>query len=70
MATMARTVGMGLHAVTEVVSQTDSARVSRMKNLLLFFAAPFTGLAYIIAIPVIGFSVIARFGVRLALGNN
>ena len=40
------------------------------RNLALFFAAPFIGLAYILAFPFVGFYVIARYGVRLALGKK
>jgi hypothetical protein len=61
---------MGLHTATEAMSPADAARESMAKNILLFFTAPFIGLAYIVAFPFIGFSVIARCGVRLALGNK
>lgn len=40
------------------------------RNVALFFAAPFIGLAYIVAAPFVGFYVMARCGVRLALGNR
>jgi len=40
------------------------------RNVALFFAAPFIGLAYIIVGPFVGFYAIARYGVRRALGNT
>jgi CheY-like chemotaxis protein len=38
------------------------------RNVALFFAAPFIGLAYILAFPFVGTYMIARCGVRLMLG--
>ena len=40
------------------------------RNVALFFAAPFIGLAYIIAFPFVGFYMIARYGMRRALGKK
>ena len=37
-----------------------------VKNVTLFFAAPFIGLAYIIALPVVGLGTIAYLGVKAA----
>jgi hypothetical protein len=37
------------------------------KNVLLFFAAPFIGLAYIIAFPFVGTFFIARHLLRMAV---
>jgi CheY-like chemotaxis protein len=34
------------------------------KNIALFFAAPFIGLAYIVAFPFIGFAMLAKWGFR------
>lgn len=34
------------------------------KNIALFFAAPFIGLAYIIAFPFVGFAVFLRWGLK------
>ena len=39
---------------------------SVFKNILLFFAAPFLGLAYIIALPLVGLAVVAVLLARLA----
>ncbi len=40
---------------------------SALKNIALFFAAPFIGLAYIIAFPFVGLGVMAVFATRAAL---
>jgi len=37
-----------------------------LKNIALFFAAPFIGLAYIIALPFVGFAVLAALAARAA----
>ena len=62
MATMVGTVELGRHEV----SGTAAAEVvvSRAKNILLFFAAPFIGLAYIVAFPFIGVAAAIRIALR------
>ena len=62
MATMVGTVELGRHEV----SGTAAAEVvvSRAKNILLFFAAPFIGLAYIIAFPFVGVAAVVRMLLR------
>jgi CheY-like chemotaxis protein len=42
---------------------------SPVKNIALFFLAPFIGLAYIIALPIYGFGVLAVLAARAALKN-
>jgi hypothetical protein len=44
-----------------------AATESVARNIALFLAAPFIGLAYIIAFPVVGFWMIARCGVLALL---
>ena len=39
---------------------------SILKNILLFFAAPFLGLAYIVALPFVGLGVLAVLAARAA----
>ena len=57
--------------ITPAVAMTAAvAPVSVARNLALFFAAPFIGLAYIIAFPFVGTYMIARCGMRLALGRQ
>jgi len=41
-----------------------------LKNVALFFAAPFIGLAYLLAFPVIGLAMIAWIGVKAAMKND
>ena len=64
MATMVQAVGMGLHGGTVAGSGTAAARESVAKNVLLFFAAPFIGLAYIVAFPFVGTVAIVRMALR------
>jgi len=40
------------------------------KNIALFFAAPFIGLAYIIAFPFVGLYAIARMGVKAMIAGS
>jgi hypothetical protein len=65
MATMVGTMEMGHGEAKTLSSGTVGAcRVSVAKNLLLFFAAPFIGLAYIIAFPFVGTVALVRLAVR------
>lgn len=47
------------------VAETGSA-LSVLKNIALFFAAPFIGLAYIIALPIVGLGFFAMLAMRVA----
>ena len=47
------------------VAETGSA-LSALKNIALFFAAPFIGLAYIIALPIVGLGFFAMLAMRVA----
>jgi hypothetical protein len=63
MATMVGTVNMGRREEVRGLSgETAGAGVA--KNVMLFFAAPFIGLAYIIVMPLVGAAVILRLAVR------
>ena len=58
-----------LYVVTNAASVETAppeAGSSVFKNILLFFAAPFFGLAYIIALPLVGLAVVAVLLARLA----
>ena len=46
------------------------ARVSVARNVALFFAAPFIGLAYIVAFPFVGFWALGRLALRAALSRH
>jgi CheY-like chemotaxis protein len=68
----ARITGRIAAAATVAASAaaTVAAPESIARNVALFFAAPFIGLAYIIAFPFVGFYMIARCGVRLAFSGK
>ena len=58
-------------AAAETAVAVPAARQESVaRNVALFFAAPFIGLAYIIVGPFVGFYAIARYGLRRALGNT
>ena len=42
----------------------------RVKNIALFFAAPFIGLAYLLAFPVVGFALLLWVVARAAMKNE
>jgi hypothetical protein len=44
----------------------SEAEGNTLKNILLFFAAPFFGLAYIVALPLVGLAVLAVLAGRVA----
>lgn len=55
---------LALPAAPEVAKAEPAVRGSILKNILLFFAAPFIGLAYIVALPFAGFGAMAVFAWR------
>jgi len=61
---------MGRKAKAEAEAATGQKPESVARNVALFFAAPFIGLAYIVAFPFVGTYMIARYGMRLALGKK
>jgi CheY-like chemotaxis protein len=61
---------MGRKAKAEAEAATEQKPESVARNVALFFAAPFIGLAYIVAFPFVGTYMIARYGMRLALGKK
>ena len=65
---MARTATGTAVAPATVAAAEKPESIAR--NVALFFAAPFIGLAYILAFPFVGFYAIARFGVRAAFGHK
>jgi hypothetical protein len=64
MATMVHAVGLECHGGTMATCTTAAGNASVAKNVLLFFAAPFVGLAYIIAFPLVGTVAMLRMAVR------
>ena len=63
MTTMVGTVNMARHGEVKALSG-EVAEAGVAKNVMLFFAAPFIGLAYIIALPLVGTVAILRLAVR------
>ena len=52
------------------VAPAAEARESVAKNVALFFAAPFIGLAYVLAFPFVGVYAIAKYGFRAATSRR
>jgi len=67
---MGRTAKPAITPATATATTAAVAHESVARNLALFFAAPFIGLAYILAFPFVGVYAIARFGMRQALGKQ
>ena len=67
-ATVARAPVAKLYVVTNNVpaeAEAPEEAGHALKNIVLFFAAPFIGLAYIIAFPFVGLAVLAVLVARL-----
>lgn len=68
--TIARAPAAKLYVVTPNVPAeaevVPEAAAGTLKNVALFLAAPFIGLAYIVALPLVGFGVLAVLAVRAA----
>jgi CheY-like chemotaxis protein len=58
--------GATVLAVAEAPVAEEPAKENVVKNVLLFFAAPFIGLAYIIALPFVGLAALAMIAGRAA----
>jgi len=70
MTTMVGTLNLGRHAEANTLSNAAAnvrAHENVAKNILLFFAAPFIGLAYILALPVVGTVVVAKLALKALL---
>jgi CheY-like chemotaxis protein len=55
-----------VEAVVLPAATEAPAAVSALKNVVLFFAAPFIGLAYIVALPFVGLGLLAVLAARAA----
>ena len=54
-----------------VATAKHGARIGkRVKNVALFFAAPFIGLAYLLAFPLIGFALLAWIGAKAVMKSD
>ena len=61
---------VALPAAVEAPQAEPAATRSALLNILLFFAAPFIGLAYIVAFPFVGLGVMAVLAARVAAKNQ
>jgi CheY-like chemotaxis protein len=57
---------VGLPAAAEAPLAESATAVSALKNMVLFFAAPFIGLAYIVVLPFVGLGFLAVLAARTA----
>ncbi len=57
-------------AVAPAPAAAEAKAESRVKNIALFFAAPFIGLAYLLAFPVIGFGMLAWIAGKAMMKND
>ncbi len=56
--------------VNAPAAAVDSDIAARVKDVALFLAAPFVGLAYIVAFPVVGIALLAWLAAKALLANN
>ncbi len=61
---------LALPAAAEAPRAAPAARGNALMNILLFFAAPFIGLAYIVAFPFVGMGFLGMLATRAALKND
>jgi hypothetical protein len=57
---------VSLPAAAEAPLAESATAVSALKNMVLFFAAPFIGLAYIVVLPFVGLGFLAVLAARTA----
>ena len=61
---------LALPAAAEAPRAEPAGKENVLKNILLFFAAPFIGLAYIVAFPFVGLGIFAVMVARAAAKNG
>jgi hypothetical protein len=61
-------IGNGRKVATPVKTEVTAAK--HVKNVALFVAAPFIGLAYLLAFPVVGFALLAWIAGKAAMKNE
>ena len=68
-------VGMGFGRIAPrkgykvTAAKSEATVVKHVKNVALFFAAPFVGLAYLLAFPVVGFGLLLWIAGKAAMKN-
>lgn len=68
--TAEKTLAAAAGVVAEGAAQAPAKRESRAKNIALFLAAPFIGLAYLLVFPFIGLGMIAVVAGKAAMRND
>jgi CheY-like chemotaxis protein len=78
--TLAATPAEVAHAIEDAIAvpaaapaapaETAEHRGSKVKNVLLFLAAPFVGLAYLMAFPFVGMGMLAYIGWKAVMKND
>jgi hypothetical protein len=70
-------VGMGFGRITTgkgykvtIAAKGEETLVKHVKNVALFFAAPFIGLAYLLAFPLVGFAMLAWIAGKAAMKSD
>ena len=70
-------VGMGVGRIANgkgyevtAAAKGEVAWIKHVKNVTLFFAAPFIGLAYLLAFPVVGLALLAWIAGRAVIKNE
>lgn len=67
-------VGLGFPAkkgyAAKPAAKGEATLAKRAKNVALFFAAPFIGLAYLLAFPVIGLALALWIGCKAVMKNK
>lgn len=62
--------GLGTAGNTMGTAMGKAKIARRAKNVALFFAAPFIGLAYLLAFPVVGFALLAWIAAKAVMNNE
>jgi CheY-like chemotaxis protein len=73
--TLAVTASEAAHAVADAIeapafAETEERPASKVKNIALFLAAPFIGLAYLLAFPIVGLGMLAWTGGKAVMKND
>ena len=58
------------YTVTTTAAKGKATLVKHVENVALFFAAPFIGLAYLLAFPLVGFAMLAWIAGKAAMKSD
>ena len=62
--------GVAAPAHETAVVKEEAKATTHLKNVALFFAAPFVGLAYLLTFPLVGLGLLAWIGIKKLLANK